>query len=596
MDANLKDLIEMATASGSISPEHEKLIIDKGSSLGISEVEIRLYIDAALRKNAVSVTTNKPITGSVQTNEYININEFGLGEWIMSVGIIIIAISGFFTWIKASVHSGGFGSSFGGSASGGGGLFYSIPLAISAFVFLYKKSLEKYRLYEGIGIMAIALALFFSYSSKSSYGGGGISASASTKAGAGVTIMFFGGLIYTIGALLYNKNVNNYSYLLKYFRHPLAKIILLGFLILCPVLTKFDLHGRIFELIIAGAIFAGIPFVISRKSGYKKFYSIAITTISVWVLALFIPNYSQNSILENLSDSFRSVVPWYFIIALLLGGVGLFSDYQEANKKSFPLGEKLNSLFNYKYLFGFFLLLFLGLFSFTAVTKHKITSDEQNAFIEKNGKAKGEWYFLGEDTSSIYELSFNFNIINTTNTGDIEFTNTARLYNSSISLDDINMQELRDNKKYDYEIVYPINFNKGLKIDSIQEDKLIGSFILRGKQMVFYAFRDRQYINSLIEEKNNRILAEEAPVLPDSSIFNTDGMYVEEEENNSKLFKIQDPDGFTNLRETPGGTIIRKVYDADRFTVQEALGEYFRVLLNDGTEGYIHRSRVIQAE
>ena len=52
MDSQLKDLIDMATVSGHLSKEHEALILEKAQQQNISEVEIRLYIDNALRKNS----------------------------------------------------------------------------------------------------------------------------------------------------------------------------------------------------------------------------------------------------------------------------------------------------------------------------------------------------------------------------------------------------------------------------------------------------------------------------------------------------------------------------------------------------------------
>lgn len=59
-------------------------------------------------------------------------------------------------------------------------------------------------------------------------------------------------------------------------------------------------------------------------------------------------------------------------------------------------------------------------------------------------------------------------------------------------------------------------------------------------------------------------------------------------------YKINDPDGFSNLRENPNGKIIRKVLENERFEVIASDGKYKKVKLSDGTVGYIHSSRVIE--
>lgn len=59
------------------------------------------------------------------------------------------------------------------------------------------------------------------------------------------------------------------------------------------------------------------------------------------------------------------------------------------------------------------------------------------------------------------------------------------------------------------------------------------------------------------------------------------------------LFKVQDPDGYSNLRSAPNGEIIKKVYDTETFEVIGTEGKFKKVRLSDGTVGYIHESRVI---
>lgn len=63
----------------------------------------------------------------------------------------------------------------------------------------------------------------------------------------------------------------------------------------------------------------------------------------------------------------------------------------------------------------------------------------------------------------------------------------------------------------------------------------------------------------------------------------------------SVYYMIQDPDGYSNLRVTPGGGIIRKVLPDERFELVTLDSGYARVRLTDGTSGYIHASRVVKA-
>lgn len=61
-------------------------------------------------------------------------------------------------------------------------------------------------------------------------------------------------------------------------------------------------------------------------------------------------------------------------------------------------------------------------------------------------------------------------------------------------------------------------------------------------------------------------------------------------------YRIQDPDGYSNLRKVPDGAIVRKVYPGERFEVVGQSGKYKNVKFSDGTSGYIHESRVVPAE
>ncbi len=62
------------------------------------------------------------------------------------------------------------------------------------------------------------------------------------------------------------------------------------------------------------------------------------------------------------------------------------------------------------------------------------------------------------------------------------------------------------------------------------------------------------------------------------------------------LFSIQDPDGYTNLRATPGGVIIRKVLENETFEIVSEGDTHTQVKFADGSTGFIHNSRIIQAK
>ena len=60
-------------------------------------------------------------------------------------------------------------------------------------------------------------------------------------------------------------------------------------------------------------------------------------------------------------------------------------------------------------------------------------------------------------------------------------------------------------------------------------------------------------------------------------------------------YSINDPDGYTNLRATPGGKIIRKVYENETFDIIQPGEPYSKVKMTDGTVGYMHNSRIASA-
>ena len=75
-------------------------------------------------------------------------------------------------------------------------------------------------------------------------------------------------------------------------------------------------------------------------------------------------------------------------------------------------------------------------------------------------------------------------------------------------------------------------------------------------------------------------------------IDTTDAINSSSQEIEKTYFVINDPDGFTNLRDAPNGNIVKKVQKGEKFEIIEKGSSHSKVLLQDGTEGFIHNSRI----
>lgn len=64
----------------------------------------------------------------------------------------------------------------------------------------------------------------------------------------------------------------------------------------------------------------------------------------------------------------------------------------------------------------------------------------------------------------------------------------------------------------------------------------------------------------------------------------------------NEIFTIEDPDGWSNLRLTPNGAVIQKVYEGDLFSVLSNENDFSKVQLENGKIGYILSSRIIFEE
>jgi uncharacterized protein (TIGR02145 family) len=87
-------------------------------------------------------------------------------------------------------------------------------------------------------------------------------------------------------------------------------------------------------------------------------------------------------------------------------------------------------------------------------------------------------------------------------------------------------------------------------------------------------------------------LIEGEPVLEENNILHS----ANKEKVKVEVFKINDPDGYSNLRDAPKGKVLQKVMDTESFEVVGEQAGYKKVKLSNGVEGFIHSSRVVKAE
>ena len=89
---------------------------------------------------------------------------------------------------------------------------------------------------------------------------------------------------------------------------------------------------------------------------------------------------------------------------------------------------------------------------------------------------------------------------------------------------------------------------------------------------------------------------EKKPVVEEEEVVElVEEQVLEPEVETTPLYSIDDPDGYTNLRTTPGGIIIRKVYENETFEIVETGQNYSQVKFSDGSTGFLHNSRIALA-
>lgn len=97
-------------------------------------------------------------------------------------------------------------------------------------------------------------------------------------------------------------------------------------------------------------------------------------------------------------------------------------------------------------------------------------------------------------------------------------------------------------------------------------------------------------------ETDNNLLSrfEKASFFNYSLIKNATEAYKVFNPNGQKDYKIQDPDGYTNLRKdkNTSSEILQQIKSGESIDVLENQGDWWLVKTNEGKQGYVHKSRV----
>lgn len=506
MENTIKELVESATINGTISEEERNYIIKKASEIGIDEIEVNIFIKANLQKNSLKLnptdtnTTNK----NFAENNWLKFNEFKLGNWTIIIGIILIFISGFLPWVTSKASSSFLGQSYGASGSIGGGFFYTLPLAIAAFLFAMKRNLNHLRIYFGPFVMVVAISLIASYSNSSGASFGGISASTSSSAGPGVFLLFISGLIYLIGCIILLDKSNKIITVLV---HEYAVLAYFLCLIIIPISFRGFRFSGILPFIFVFFFCAGLPLLLANYKGYLKTKSVLIGNLAFWLLIIILPLFPESSFLNYARETFDSISFYYLYFFTTICLAALISDYLQSRGKNIDGLNKFSIVFKPAFIAFSLLIPFLCLTLFSSITKHKVTEEEMEVFNEKNTNFQGNWFFLNSDSTIVNNIYLSCDTeISSDENGDIDLSITASFDESnSIKLNKYESKlELKED--YNFEIKYPIRFENLFEIKSYKNNILNGVLSTSsGEKVAITAERESFGFDEVIRKKQESI-------------------------------------------------------------------------------------------
>ncbi len=514
MENSIRELIESATVNGTISDAERDYIIKKASEVGIDEIEVNIFIKANLQKNQNNIVTQNKSTKQSESfieEGWLKFSDFKLGNWILLISVVLMFFSGFLPWVKSSVSGTILNNNYGSSGSIGGGIFYTLPLSITAIIFVMKRNLKKFCLFFGVFVIIVAIGLVASYTSKAGGSAGGASFSASTGAGPGVLFLGLSGLIFIIGSLLTSSviTIDKISKNRSIITHDYTIISIIVLTILIPLsFNNYEFNLRLFDSLLYTSFFGVLPFLLSK---YKKFYNtknILIGNFVFWGFIILFPhNYYNSSFLYYVNKSFNSILNYYQYFFSLICISALIYDYFESKGKKIIQIEKYKILFKSFIVGMVFLIPLTTLILISTLTKHRVSSEELTTFNERNLNFDGYWYFINSDSTRVDKLNLDLiSNISTDENGDI-------IVNVTAEVDEYESNKFTKNNfktileiDYSSNLIFPIKFDESFQIKSIKNEIL--TCIVKtseGKSINIIAKREISELEAIINNKKNSV-------------------------------------------------------------------------------------------
>ena len=514
MENSIRELIESATVNGSISDAEREYIIKKASEIGIDEIEVNIFIKSNLQKNQNNrETQNKSIKQNESFIEegWLKFSEFKLGNWILLISVVLMFFSGFLPWVKSSVSGTVLNNNYGSSGSIGGGIFYTLPLSITAIIFVLKRNLKKFCLFFGVFVIIVAIGLVASYTSKVSGSAGLASVSASTGAGPGVLFLGLSGLIFIIGSLITSSviTIDKISKNRSIITHDYTIISIILITILIPLsFNNYKFNLRLFDSLLYASFFGVLPFLLSKYKKFNNTKNILIGNFVFWGFIILFPhNYYNSSFLYYVNKSFNSILNYYQYFFSFICISALIYDYFESKGKKIIQIEKYKILFK-SFIIGMgFLIPLTTLILISTLTKHRVSSEELTTFNERNLNFDGYWYFINSDSTRVDMLTLDLTSnISTEENGDIIVNVTAEVdENESNKFTKNNFKTILE-IDYSSNLIFPIKFDESFQIKSIKNEIL--TCVVKtseGKSINIIAKREISELEAMINNKKNSV-------------------------------------------------------------------------------------------
>jgi hypothetical protein len=163
------------------------------------------------------------------------------------------------------------------------------------------------------------------------------------------------------------------------------------------------------------------------------------------------------------------------------------------------------------------------------------------------------------------------------NTSFVAFESEKRMNNMSSETEENHAEESSLERMMNIdEVLLKINHNSNFKIEGTTQ-----TYAEFWAQRIPKLKKSVDSLNVLVNRRKDLSIPSEPEK---TTAETTDGLW----------YTVSDPDGYSNLRATPDGEIIKEVYEGTTFQVIGTEGEYKKVRMEDGVEGYIHSSRVVE--